>query len=373
MTAEIPLDESDLEILDEIQDFYGGDQEQIDTLSDMLQNAKGKPCGDSHISEDETCHIGEVKKQKALRLDQIDLGAAKLAYKSMKGVEEDPTGLREVDHAVNALHKMPNAGDFKSRVKIYDLDKEYLTEVQKGIADQKWPDHPAIKETLDAIQDGEVDGHSFLTVGKYGVDPVLEKKGVPHDLVNDFCHTMGKVYYSAFIDPTTLPGIKGKASTSDILGVSVPGKEDDDHPFHEYLKDKYKPFEKAKSAGIVVFNDEGKVLIVKPKDKFGGHEWTLSKGRIDQGETDEQAAHRELSEETGVKAHPPIADLGWHVGSITNTHFFLSKHKEGDPAPNDKEMEEVKWMTPDEAADKLDSVRDLRVLAKAMAAIHNQK
>lgn len=56
------------------------------------------------------------------------------------------------------------------------------------------------------------------------------------------------------------------------------------------------------SAGIIVFRetDKGRVYLLLHYPH--GH-WDLAKGKLEKGETREQAAHRELMEETGLKAH----------------------------------------------------------------------
>ena len=55
------------------------------------------------------------------------------------------------------------------------------------------------------------------------------------------------------------------------------------------------------SAGGVVFRDaEGgiEIVLITTDEEF---RWQLPKGLIDEGETEEQAALREVSEETGVE------------------------------------------------------------------------
>ena len=53
--------------------------------------------------------------------------------------------------------------------------------------------------------------------------------------------------------------------------------------------------EEISSGGVVVFNNA--ILLLR---KFNG-DWVLPKGKVEQGETLEQAALREVSEESGVK------------------------------------------------------------------------
>ncbi|ADV68190.1 NUDIX hydrolase [Deinococcus maricopensis] len=51
-------------------------------------------------------------------------------------------------------------------------------------------------------------------------------------------------------------------------------------------------------AGGVVFNAHGDVLLVQ----YANGGWTFPKGHLERGETPEQAAVREVEEETGVRA-----------------------------------------------------------------------
>jgi 8-oxo-dGTP diphosphatase len=57
---------------------------------------------------------------------------------------------------------------------------------------------------------------------------------------------------------------------------------------------------------IIVENKEGEILLLLRDNKstivFPKH-WTLIGGKVEEGETPEMAAHRELVEETGLKAH----------------------------------------------------------------------
>jgi len=56
---------------------------------------------------------------------------------------------------------------------------------------------------------------------------------------------------------------------------------------------------------IIIENMESEVLLLlrddKPTIAFPNH-WTLVGGKVEDGETPEMAAHRELEEETGLKA-----------------------------------------------------------------------
>ena len=108
------------------------------------------------------------------------------------------------------------------------------------------------------------------------------------------------------------------------------------------------------SAGGVVyrFTDEGaiEVVLASRRTRRGQLAWGLAKGGIEIGETKEEAAIREVREETGLTADIE-ADLGdtkymyvWDDIRIRKTvHFFLMRHTGGDVEDRDDEMEEIRW------------------------------
>lgn len=127
------------------------------------------------------------------------------------------------------------------------------------------------------------------------------------------------------------------------------------------------------AAGLLLW-DGSRLLLRKPTGHFGGYVWTFPKGRIDPGESAEEAALRETREETGYRARI-IAQLpGRFVGSTTVTRFFVGI-PEGEPGVFDRaETSALRWATPDEAAQLLSETvieegreRDLAIL-RAFAA-----
>ena len=107
------------------------------------------------------------------------------------------------------------------------------------------------------------------------------------------------------------------------------------------------------SAGGVVYrrNDDGiDLALAARRTRRGQLAWGLAKGAIEQGESDEQAAVREVLEETGLEAEVE-ADLGdiryfyvWDgVRVRKRVHFFLMHATGGDVANHDSEMEDVRW------------------------------
>ena len=70
---------------------------------------------------------------------------------------------------------------------------------------------------------------------------------------------------------------------------------------------------KYKSAGGVVLNDAGQVLLLErhvPREDTASYEIRLPKGHIKKRETVEEAALREVGEESGYWGLEIVADLG---------------------------------------------------------------
>jgi 8-oxo-dGTP diphosphatase len=64
-----------------------------------------------------------------------------------------------------------------------------------------------------------------------------------------------------------------------------------------------------RAAGGVVFRVDGDVLHVLMIHRPAFHDWSLPKGKVKKGETDAQAALREVEEETGLRC-----ELGCELG-----------------------------------------------------------
>jgi len=138
----------------------------------------------------------------------------------------------------------------------------------------------------------------------------------------------------------------------------------------------YKPKKKEKwiSAGGVVIpslhpDERFYVYIRKPAGGFGGKRWTLAKGKVDEGETKEQAAVREVEEETGIQAKILSGShLGAFEGSFSTTHYYMMIQTSGTLGRHDKETEEVRLLHIDDAIKvmgRAGNSRDALVLKKA--------
>jgi 8-oxo-dGTP pyrophosphatase MutT (NUDIX family) len=140
-------------------------------------------------------------------------------------------------------------------------------------------------------------------------------------------------------------------------------------------EDRRLPTQREVSAGGVVYRrgDDGiEVVLASRRTRRGDLAWGLAKGGIERGESREDAAIREVREETGLDAEIE-ADLGdtryiyvWEDVRIRKrVHFFLMRHTGGDVDDRDDEMEEVRWF-PLERARKRAAYRGERdVLARA--------
>jgi len=107
------------------------------------------------------------------------------------------------------------------------------------------------------------------------------------------------------------------------------------------------------SAGGVVYRHQGgdrEVTLAARRTRRGELVWGLPKGGIDEGETAEEAAIREVREETGLEAEIE-APLGviryfyvWEGVRVRKAvRFFLMRATGGDVAAHDHEMEDVRW------------------------------
>lgn len=114
----------------------------------------------------------------------------------------------------------------------------------------------------------------------------------------------------------------------------------------------------ATSAGGVVFDDESRVLLLGRIAADGEMRWSLPKGTLEDGETAEQAAVREVREETGLDAAivGPAGTIDyWFVWKPDDTryhkfvHYFVMRARGGDFSRRDAEADDVRWFVFDEA------------------------
>ena len=134
------------------------------------------------------------------------------------------------------------------------------------------------------------------------------------------------------------------------------------------------------SAGGVAFRltDSGRevaIVAVKPSRR-----WQIPKGIIDAGESEEQAALREVREEAGIDCEliEKIETVEyWYLATNKGTrvryhkfvHFFLLKYAAGDPSDHDHEIAEARFVPIDEAIEMLAFKSEKDVVRKAKILI----
>lgn len=120
-----------------------------------------------------------------------------------------------------------------------------------------------------------------------------------------------------------------------------------------------------RAAGGLVFRDGNVLLVHRPRYD----DWTFPKGKADDGESDEECAVREVAEETGLRCRlehelatteyvdarcRPKRVRWWRMVPTADAGF----------TPN-AEIDELRWIPPEEAARLLSYDRDVALLEGA--------
>jgi len=131
------------------------------------------------------------------------------------------------------------------------------------------------------------------------------------------------------------------------------------------------------SAGGVVINRKGEVLLIRTRDLENRPVLTYPKGHLEKGETPGQAALRETLEETGWKCSI-IKELG-QTGYCfifkgrqidKKVDWFLMKPEKRVSGPDTGETEGILWLKAGVAAEKLSYPAD-RLLLKKTGQVHD--
>lgn len=105
------------------------------------------------------------------------------------------------------------------------------------------------------------------------------------------------------------------------------------------------------AGGLVVDAQREHAVLIGRLDRHGRLLWSLPKGHIEDGETVEQTAVREVKEETGISAQVlrPLGTIDyWFVAERRRVHktvhHFLLESTGGELSDEDVEVTEVAWV-----------------------------
>ena len=115
------------------------------------------------------------------------------------------------------------------------------------------------------------------------------------------------------------------------------------------------------SSGTLLYRKNSKsyeVLIVHPSGNYNkGAAWSIPKGKLDDGETPEEAARRETWEETGVTAPKKLESLGfvtYKSKSKKKVYCYCGPiPKSEEPCCASWEIDKVAWVSLDKAEELL--------------------
>jgi len=120
------------------------------------------------------------------------------------------------------------------------------------------------------------------------------------------------------------------------------------------------------AAGGVILRpgEEGYEVCVVHRPRYG--DWTLPKGKLEPDETFEEAALREVEEETGLRCELGAELASTHYadgkGRPKIVRYWLMEVVGGEFEPGD-EVDELRWMTAHDAVDALTYERDRELVA----------
>lgn len=116
-----------------------------------------------------------------------------------------------------------------------------------------------------------------------------------------------------------------------------------------------------RAAGGIVRRD-GEVLVIH-RPRYD--DWSFPKGKLDDGESWEDGALREVEEETGLRCSlgPEVASTSYtdSRGRPKLVRYWLMRPESGEFEPTD-EVDEIAWLNPEDAVARLSYGRDRELL-----------
>ncbi|MFH1879090.1 MAG: NUDIX domain-containing protein [Candidatus Omnitrophota bacterium] len=127
------------------------------------------------------------------------------------------------------------------------------------------------------------------------------------------------------------------------------------------------------SGGVVIKIERGSPKVLLIRDSYG--HWTWPKGHIEKGETPEEAALREIREETGQKNTRILEELGRQKYRFTlkgaviskTVYIYLVKASAREKLRiQASEIETGKWFRPEEAVRRIEYEGSVELLKKGL-------
>lgn len=138
------------------------------------------------------------------------------------------------------------------------------------------------------------------------------------------------------------------------------------------------------SAGGVIYRPAGDMTMVCLIKTPPQGDWQLPKGLVEENESLEATAVREVREETGLEGCSEglidtidywfwLQEAGEKKRHHKVVYFYLIKYAGGHTDNHDHEVEEARWLPADEAVQRLSFASEKRVMQKALEIMKVRK
>ena len=177
-------------------------------------------------------------------------------------------------------------------------------------------------------------------------------------------------------DPAQNPAAASGSGAKTDASAPRPGRPSRPRP-PARAPERLRTVHETSAGGLVVDGIDGPretqvAALIGRVDRRGRMLWSLPKGHIEQGETAEQTAIREVAEETGIQGHV-LAALGsidyWFVTEgrrvHKTVHHYLMRFSGGELCDEDREVTEVAWVPLIELPNRLAYADERRLAAVA--------